>query len=263
MSKIVTLDQLVNQAQRTAFNLDKKVNTSDMLSKAELELICSRHASGINHGCGIVTNKYGLSLRMATDNYACLGDDWTVEFFVKLNTALSSYPQDSAMHFAIVDSNGNGMALALSKSSLSNGYPCENFFIGNISTPDSAVYFDSLNVSIADGARHHVCIEHSSARVVVYIDGALVVANNFGIEISDFTSLVFGADAFIDSPCLENLAVFDRIRLLGECRYLPDGSNISETIAVPAGAFEISESTLLIYQNGLLEIFIEDEDTSA
>ena len=37
MSKIVTLDQLVNQAQRTAANLDKKPDKSETISNVQVK----------------------------------------------------------------------------------------------------------------------------------------------------------------------------------------------------------------------------------
>lgn len=262
---LITLAQLQSATQRVAAFLDTKANTVDLLTKEELQIICASRPLEFSTGCVGVMNKFGLHLKTHSEYVSELGGNWSVEFFIKLNSALTSYLASSAMHFALIDSNGNGLALGLSKSDTTGGHPCESFFLGAISSPNTAVYFDSLEVSIADGARHHVLIEHysreTSANIAVYIDGALVVANNFDTVITDFKNLVFGADAFLDTPCVKNLATFDRIRMLGEVRYLLDGSSIAATITVPT-AFEIGDSTLIFYQNGMLNVFIEDAASS-
>ena len=249
---IVTLPQLTSALARTIAYC-KEINT-----------INSGRAIELAPYFGGVVKKYGVDLKTQNGSYIDIGDSWTAEFFIKHNRSLTANPSVPSLHFCLVNDNDIALILALSKEDTVSGHPCESFFLGDITLSNQVAYFDSLETTIADGSRHHIYIEHqalsgkTTANVLVYIDGALVVANNFTNQITNFKNLIFGCETFIDEPNVENLAVFDSFRLLGSCQYLSSG-NVPDTITVPTSKFEIDEDTLILYQNGMLNVFIEDE----
>lgn len=67
--------------------------------------------------------------------------------------------------------------------------------------------------------------------------------------------MAFGGDAFTKNYRAENKAEFDRIRLLGRT---PEWR--SEEISVPTADFSITEETLLLYQDGVLLVFAEENE---
>lgn len=249
---IVTLTQLTSALARTIAYC-KEINT-----------INSGRAIELAPYFGGVVKKYGVDLKTQNGSYIDIGDSWSAEFFIKHNRSLNANPSVPSLHFCLVNDNDIALILALSKEDTVSGHPCESFFLGDITLSNQVAYFDSLETTIADGSRHHVYLEHhalsgkTTANVLVYIDGALVVANNFPNQITNFKNLIFGCETFIDEPNVENLAVFDSFRLLGSCQYLSSG-NVPDTITMPTSKFEIDEDTLILYQNGMLNVFIEDE----
>lgn len=256
MNKLLTLEGLKPVLQKAQ---EKFLTKNTAVASAE-NLTCG-HALNITKTFHGVLKRYGILLNTIVDYYGEMGAEWAVEFFIKSKTELKEFPATPAVHFFLKDKNENVLALLTSKAFKFGENPREVFYIGTLDA--DAYYFEAVESTLSDGKVHHVYIDYKDLEdeslIRLFIDGKPYIEAIFSIRLEGLSKMVFGGDVFTENPQVENLAVFDKIRLLGE---MAQPLNVKE-ITVPTGEFSITETTLILYQDGILIAYAEESDSDA
>ena len=252
-----------------------------------------------------IMKKYGVKIFHTNGGYLYLPDDWAVEFFIQSKTPITDFTESPAVHFILKDSFDMAVSLSVSSALKTDENPSECFCVGTV---DAEKYFyEPLNISLLDGNKHYVAImcQHFSKTVEevekdfcyfsVYVDLKQATAKTFELSydnFQDFSTLIFGVDAFLDNPCVDNLVTFDEIlvtknlcnshfnllaswirdngftntitSLFGD--WSLDGKVEYPHIAKMPETFNASDNTVLSYKNGVLTFYpnvSDDENVPA
>ena len=234
-----------------------------------------------------IIKKYGVELKAFRGAWLALGTQWSVEFFIQSKTPVNDFTDSPAVHFMLLDSSNNTLALTVSTALKTNGHPSETFYIGSLDADSH--YYAPLDISLLDGQRHYICIISNQVTktvegvatpfnvVALYVDGEIVSAGAFNILITDLQKIVFGGDAFLTNPCVDNFVTFEQIHLTKEdlnaagtftswehgvqrWLYQEDLNGVIQFTPTIPSTFTGNENSVLLYQDGILTVFANVSD---